>query len=474
LISTTKGASSGPLSFLELYDFSTEINRLGGARKGANMGVMRYDHPDILEFIEAKRRAGRLKNFNLSVAVDSAFMRAARRRRRCKLVNPRGRAIAGALDAGVLFDRICETAWRTGDPGLLFLDRINADNPTPQVGSIEATNPCGEQPLLPYEACNLGSLNLARFDGGAGVDWERLGAAVDDAVRLLDNVIDASRYPLPATRAIAHANRKIGLGVMGFADLLIRLGISYASPRAARLGGELMAFIQQRGWAASEELAKRRGPFPNWIGSALRRRRRRPVRNATVTTIAPTGTLSLIADVSSGIEPLYAVAYHRTILGEERAVEIHPLFRRDMADLGLGQPERMAAIAATGSIQGRSDIPPALRRLFVTAHDVAPEQHVRIQAAFQRYTDNGVSKTVNLRHDATIDDVRRAYLLAWKLGCKGVTVYRDRSKETQVLKTDAAQVDPTSADICPECGGPIEHDSSCKHCRTCGWTACST
>ena len=474
LISTTKGASSGPVSFIQLYDYSTEINRLGGTRKGANMAVMRYDHPDILEFVRSKRRSGALHNFNMSLAVDGAFMRRAERGASYPLVNPHTGRRAGRLDAAELLQQICELAWETGDPGLLFLDRINAANPTPQVGPIEATNPCGEQPLLPYEACNLGSINLARFAAGGRIDWRRLGAVVEDAVRLLDDVIDASRYPLPATRAIARANRKIGLGVMGFADLLLELGISYRSPRAVQVGRRVMRFIGQRGWAASAALATRRGPFPNWGQSALRRRSRRPVRNATVTTVAPTGTLSLIANVGSGIEPLYAVSYFRTILGARRPVEVHPLFQARLKALGLDSPELFERIAVTGSIQGFSEIPAPLRELFVTAHDIAPEQHVRIQAAFQKHTDNGVSKTVNLCHDATVEDVRTAYLLAWKLGCKGVTVYRDRSKAAQVLQSArSGQGDPVAAGICPECGGPIEHDSSCQHCLTCGWTLCS-
>jgi ribonucleoside-diphosphate reductase alpha chain len=474
-ISTTKGVSSGPLSFIQLYDYSTEINRLGGARKGANMAVMRCDHPDILEFVRSKQRPHMLHNFNISVAVDDPFMRRVVKGQSYPLINPHTGRSAGQLKAAELFREICELAWRTGDPGLLFLDRINAANPTPQVGPIEATNPCGEQPLLPYEACNLGSINLARLTRAKELDWDQLAAVVDDAVRLLDNVIDASRYPLPATRAIAHANRKIGLGVMGFADLLLELGISYSSARAVRLGERIMRFISERGWAASTALARERGPFPNWKGSALWQRSRRAVRNATVTTVAPTGTLSLIANVSSGIEPLYAVSYFRTILGERRPVEVHPLFRKRLAALGLDSPELFEKVAATGSIQGFAKIPPGLRELFVTAHDISPEQHIRIQAAFQKHTDNGVSKTVNLRRDATVEDVRTAYLLAWKLGCKGVTVYRDRSKETQVLQSaETAASTQASAQICPECGGPIEHDSSCQHCLSCGWTVCST
>ena len=416
---------------------ATEAVKQGGTRRGANMAILRVDHPDIVEFVTVKRDTTALTNFNISVGLTEEFMRAVQVGSEYDLVNPRTRKVVERRPAREVFDLIVESAWATGEPGIVFLDRLNSDNPTPELGEIESTNPCGEQPLLPFEACNLGSLNLARFvkyDPSPEVDFEGLGRAVGNAVRFLDNVIDVNEYPLPRIGEMARGNRKIGLGVMGFADMLLRLGIPYDSEAALQVAGRVMQFIHERGREASAEIARERGVFPNFELSRFAESGPR-LRNATVTTIAPTGTLSIIASTSSGIEPLFAVVFTRRILDGQMLLEVHPLFEQVAKERGFYSQALMEEIGGQKSLAEVETIPAEVRRLFVTAYDISPESHIRMQAEFQKHTDNAVSKTVNFRHEATEDDIRRVYLLAYELGCKGVTVYRDGSREDQVLST---------------------------------------
>ncbi|MEM1530028.1 MAG: vitamin B12-dependent ribonucleotide reductase, partial [Candidatus Bathyarchaeia archaeon] len=414
VVKSTMGVASGPVSFMRIFDVATEVIKQGGKRRGANMGILRVDHPDIIEFITAKEKEGVLTNFNISVGATDEFMEAVENDEYYSLVNPRNGAVVKRLKARAVFDLIATAAWKTGDPGLVFLDEINRRNPTPHVGVIESTNPCGEVPLLPYESCNLGSINLSRMVRDGEIDWDKLRRTIRIAVHFLDNVIDANKYPIPQIEKATKANRKIGLGVMGFAEMLIKLGIPYDSDEAIAIAEKVMSFISEEARKKSVELGEERGSFPNFPGSIWDKMGYKAMRNATVTSIAPTGTISIIAGTSSGIEPLFAVAFVRNVMGTQ-LFEVNSVFEQIAKERGFYSTELISKIAKTGSVQGLSEVPPDVKRIFVTALEIAPEWHVRMQAAFQKYTDNAVSKTVNLPHEATIDDVRRIFMMAWKL-----------------------------------------------------------
>jgi ribonucleoside-diphosphate reductase alpha chain len=458
-VRTTAGVASGPVSFMRVFDAATEQVKQGGRRRGANMGILRVDHPDILEFINAKLQGG-IANFNISVTASDRFMEALSKNERYELIDPRTKQVTGTLPARQVFEQIIRAAWQTGDPGMVFIDRINASraNPIPEVEQIEATNPCGEQPLGPNDACNLGSINLVKFarpedrthgnghGHGDRIDWGEMERVVRLAVRFLDDVIEVNPYPLPAIDEEVKLNRRIGLGVMGWADLLLELAIPYDSEEALALADRLMAFIERVGHEESARLATERGPFPRWSQSIYRHEK--PLRNSTVTTVAPTGTISIIAGCSSGIEPLFAVAYSH-IVGERHLTFVNPQFEHMAKARGFYSETLMNKVAAAGTVQGLSDVPPDLQRVFVTAHQIAPDWHVRTQAAFQRHLDNGCSKTINLPHTATVEDVGKAYLLAYESGCLGITVFRDGCKTDQVLHVGTGGKAPTTFNSAP-------------------------
>ena len=445
-VGSTGGVASGPVSFMKIFNTATEQIKQGGTRRGANMAVLRVDHPDIMTFITCKNNKEELNNFNISVGVTDEFMAAVAQKQEYDLIDPHSGKISSRLSAPAVYDELIKQAWETGDPGIIFIDEINRFNSTPGLGDIESTNPCGEQPLLPMEACNLGSINLTRFVTGTEnrpeIDFEKLKETIHLAVRFLDNTIDMSRYPMDEIDEMVKGNRKIGLGIMGFADLLYMLDIPYDSEQALAIAQGIMSFVQKESHKASCNLAKIRGVFPNFDQSIFKDEKDHQVRNATTTTIAPTGTLSIIAGCSSGIEPAFALSYVRTVMDNDRLIEVNPVFKRLAIEKDIYSDALMGEIAENGTIKGNFNVPPELQKVFVTSHDIKPEHHIKMQAAFQKYTDNAVSKTVNLPHEATQADVRYIYDQAFKLKCKGVTIYRDGSKDNQVLSVSGKDHKP--------------------------------
>ncbi|MEN6471807.1 MAG: vitamin B12-dependent ribonucleotide reductase [Clostridiaceae bacterium] len=434
MVRSTGGVASGPVSFMKVFNAATEAVKQGGTRRGANMGILRVDHPDIVEFIRCKSDLKEITNFNISVGLTEAFMHAVEADAEYDIIDPRTKAAAGKKRAREVFELIVAMAWENGEPGIVFLDRMNRDNVVPCAGEIESTNPCGEQPLLPYESCNLGSLNLMKMlketDSGYELDYDRMGTAVDTAIHFLDNVIDVNKYPLAEISEMTLSTRKIGLGVMAFADVLFRLGVPYNSEEGIALADKLMGFIKARADEASAALAKKRGAFPLYEKSTLSGA---PLRNATRTTIAPTGTISIICNASSGVEPLFALAFVRNVMDNDELPQVDPFFAEVAKREGFYSDALMRRIAREGTLHNIAEVPERIKRVFVTAHDITPADHINMQAAFQRHTDNAVSKTVNFRHEATKEEVSEAFMLAYKLGCKGVTIYRDGSRTGQVL-----------------------------------------
>jgi len=474
LVASTGGRASGPVSFLKVFNSATEAVKQGGTRRGANMGILRVDHPDVLEFIDCKLDGG-ITNFNISVAVTDAFMEALIKGEEYDLVNPHNGVVTERLSAREVFERMVRAAWRTGDPGMVFIDRINASpaNPTPEIGVVEATNPCGEQPLLPNEACNLGSLNVSKFarqgeDGEWSVDWDEMERVTRLAVRFLDDVIEMNPYPLPQIDETVKSNRRIGLGIMGWADLLFIMGIPYDSQEAIALAERLMSFVKEKSHDQCGKLAEERGPFPNWSQSIYREIR--PMRNSTVTTIAPTGTISMIAGCSSGIEPIFALAFQHRVKnpdGERVLTFVNETFEKIAKATGLYSDALKEEIARRGSLHGIPGVPEEAANVFKTSHEIGYDWHVRHQAAFQRYTDNGVSKTINLPNDATEDDVAAAYKLAWELGCLGITVFRDGCKGEQVLNIGVKDKAPAAVPpIGPSVVKPRPHSLSGRTYRS--------
>jgi ribonucleoside-diphosphate reductase alpha chain len=499
------GFATGPISFMKVFDVATRQVMQGGKKRGANMGILNVDHPDIFEFITAKQERGEIENFNISVGVTDAFMKAVDKDRDWELKNPRTGEPVQTISARTLMNQLVAMAWRTGDPGLIFLDPINRNNPLlEKYGRIDATNPCGEQPLHPFDACNLGSLNLATFVKDGEVDWGRLEFVVSTAVRMLDNVIDACKYPLPQITETVRSNRRIGLGVMGWADLLYQLRIPYDSDKGVKLAEKVAQFIQDVSWAMSESLAKEKGVFPRWEESSFKDSGRK-VRNVAITTIAPTGSISMLADTSSGIEPVFALAFTKNVVEDAGLSYMNKYFAHelDIAGWADGDPEHkvrdriVREVAAKGSLHDISGVPEEVKSVYRTAHDITPDWHVRMQAAWQKYTDNAVSKTINFPHSATMDDVWDAYMQAWKTGCKGITIYRDGSKDVQILSVGSAnqQISESAGTqiiqskiktetlkdrmkkqskltICPECGSKLAIEEGCAKCYSCGFSVC--
>lgn len=520
VVRSTMGVSSGPVSFMEVFNAATEAVKQGGTRRGANMGILRVDHPDIIEFINCKSDNNKLNNFNISVAITDKFMEAYLNGKDYDLINPQNNEIVGRMDAGAVFDLIIDSAWKNGEPGIVFIDKMNKDNPTPQIGKIESTNPCGEVPLLPYEACNLGSINLGLMvkeqDGEFVVDWDLLENTVRTAMRFLDNVIVVNNYPLPQISEMVQNNRKIGLGVMGWADMLMQMGIAYNSEEGTSLATDVMSFIDYVSKTESVELAKERGCFNNFKGSVYEDSnyfskkftgktshkvndkmwaqldkdvQKYGLRNATTTCIAPTGTISMIAGASGGIEPLFGLVFSRLIMDGTELLEVNPVFEKYMKTHGLYTEDLMNKIAKCGSVAHIEELPDEVKRIFVTAHDISPYWHVKMQAAFQQFTDNAVSKTVNFIESATREDIKKTYILAYKNNLKGITVYRNNSRQFQPMNLKKAKktieikpIEPPedynpTGEIktvkCPECGAEIKMAEGCFICLNCGYSGCA-
>ena len=520
VVRSTMGVSSGPVSFMEVFNAATEAVKQGGTRRGANMGILRVDHPDILDFINCKADNNRLNNFNISVAITDKFMEALKNGTDYELINPQNNTVAGKISAKKVFDMIVDGAWRNGEPGIIFIDKMNSDNPTPLVGQIESTNPCGEVPLLAYEACNLGSINLGKMVKSDGtVDWELLAKTTRTAIRFLDNVIAVNNYPLPQISEMVQNNRKIGLGVMGWADMLMKMGISYASAEGTKLAGQVMEFIDYESKCESIELSKERGRFNNFKGSVYDGKNflynkykgksagiisdeqwkeldsqieKYGIRNATTTCIAPTGTISMIAGASDGVEPLFGLVFSRLIMDGTEMLEVNPIFKDYAVKHGFYSEDLMKEIAKTGSVAHVAGVPEEVKKIFVTAHDVSPYWHVKMQAAFQLHTDNAVSKTVNFEEHATRKDIEEAYVLAYENNLKGITVYRNNSRQFQPMnlddkkKPEEAKAEEIKDEIeeynpsgevktvtCPECGNTIEMAEGCFICLNCGYSGCS-
>lgn len=531
VVKSTMGVSSGPVSFMEVFNAATEAVKQGGTRRGANMGILRVDHPDIIEFINCKSDNDKLNNFNISVAITDKFMDAYLKGEDYELVNPQNNEVVGRMCAKDVFDLIVDCAWRNGEPGVVFIDKMNADNPTPLIGAIESTNPCGEVPLLPYEACNLGSINLGLMmkeeNGSMNVDWDLLEKTVRTAMRFLDNVIEVNKYPLPQISELVSNNRKIGLGVMGWADMLMKAGISYSSEDGTKLAGQVMEFIDYISKSESIEVAKERGRFNNFKGSIYDQPnylfnkfkgksagkisddmwakldsdiQKYGLRNATTTCIAPTGTISMIAGASGGVEPLFGLVFSRLIMDGTEMLEVNPIFKDYMLSHNLYSDDLMAQIAKDGSLSHVEGVPNEIKRIFVTAHDIAPYWHVKMQAAFQLHVDNAVSKTVNFVESATREDIKEVYILAYKNNLKGITVYRNNSRQFQPMNLDTKKKEPKieikpieknlepkveenreeynpTGEIktikCPECGNEIQMAEGCFICLNCGYSGCS-
>jgi len=474
-VRTTSGAAAGPVALMQLVNDASEIYLQAGKRRSGNMVTLPVSHPDVMEFIHCKEGGSNLPHINYSLSVTRQFMEAARAGRDWELINPRTGKGVGKINARTLLETAARMAWKTGDPGMIFIDRINEDNPTPLVGKLETVNLCGEQPLLSYEACNLGSINLAEHvkkEGNkAEVDWNKLAETVQVAVRFLDDVVSVCEYPLKKVRETVRGNRKIGLGVMGFADMLVKLGVSYNSSKALQLAEKVMKFVSEKGYAQSEKLGKEKGNFPNFKGSLWEKRGYKYFRNATVTTIAPTGTISLSLSCSGGIEPLFALSFSRKSMGEYNLAEINPELVKAIKRVnGLYSRELMDEIIKEGSIQNMKKIPAKIREVFACAMDIPPKQHIAMLAAFQKYTDNAVSKTINLPATATVEDVLEVFFAAYKARCKGITVYRDGSRGEQVLSV--GQQKRAKTEVCPECGSQLTVEEGCKKCYNCGYSVC--
>ena len=496
-IATTTGSACGPVAIMKILDSASEILLQAGGRRSGNMVVLSVSHPDVFEFITCKEQQNVLNQINFSLGITDKFMKAVQKNKEWELINPRTGRVVQKVSAKTLFEFAAQSAWRNGDPGMIFLDKINNQNPTPHVGPIEAVNLCGEQPLLPYEACNLGSINLVRFiknkchreaEGRGDLkgdcftsfamtsfdfDWKHLEEVVRISVRFLDDVISVCRYPLARVDRMVKANRKIGLGIMGWADVLIKMGLAYNSPQALKLAEKLMKFITDVSHDVSFKLGKQKGSFTNFPGSIWQKRCYKHMRNATTTTIAPTGSISMTAGVSAGIEPVFALVYYKQVMGGMRLPEINADLLSSLGchpELVFTESDSVSgSIVKSGSVQNIPEIPGNIKKVFVTAMDISYEDHVKMQAAFQKHTDNAVSKTINLPNDATVADVQKAFMMAWKLGCKGITVYRDKSREVQVLNVGKER-DTTK---CPECGGKLVKEEGCVNCPSCGYSACS-